>query len=168
MRSLISTLASTAVPIVSTKPAMPGRVSVAFSSAASRPRMTSTLMTTRQGGVDAEAAIGQHHEGDDQATTAIDRCGDAGVDQIAGTELGARPCVPRSPSASTGSLPERSAIASWLALSTVKLPLIDGAAAQDRFVDVRSRDRDPSMMMANGWPTILLRHLGEAAWSRRR
>ena len=33
MRSLISTLASTAAPIVSTKPAMPGRVSVALNTA---------------------------------------------------------------------------------------------------------------------------------------
>jgi hypothetical protein len=45
MRSLTSTLASTAVPMVSTKPAMPGSVSVAFRIAMT-PRITNTFRTT--------------------------------------------------------------------------------------------------------------------------
>jgi hypothetical protein len=57
---------------------------------------------------------------------------------------------------STGSAPERSAIASWLALSTVKLPEICAVPPMIGSLMLGAEMTSPSRMIANGLPTFSL------------
>ena len=54
----------------------------------------------------------------------------------------------------TGSLPERSAIASWLALSTVKLPVICALPPRIGSLMFGAESTLSSRMIANGLPTF--------------
>ena len=80
MRSLMSTLASTAIPIVSARPAMPGSVSVPLNDARIASWM-SRLKSTARVGDDAGLAVVEEHEEEHEAGAA-ERADGALLDRV--------------------------------------------------------------------------------------
>ena len=152
MRSLISTLASTAAPIVMNEPGDPRQGERGI-----KPRHDAEqhqhVEHQRNGGIDPEPAIARHHQRDHCQAADHHRqqalCGSESAAKVRphGAFLDDREVDPAA-------RPERSAMARLLALSDVKLPEICARPPRIGSLILGAESTSPSRMMAKGLPTF--------------
>ena len=121
MRSKTSTLASTAIPMVSTIPAIPGRVSVAPDQA-QHAKDQSDVQDQRKAREDPEETVTQHHE--DQHRGKGHQRRDLARGDAVGAQFRPESCVPPGTPSRRAGRPRAAERPSSVDSSTVKFPVI--------------------------------------------